>query len=72
MEKDKTWSRDEFLQWAKRTLEMFRRDGPVCTVSRMHADRVRQHDPALADLYLESARVNEAIRDHLVSRMDGR
>jgi hypothetical protein len=61
---------DQFRTWAQTTVRVFLRDGAVCRTSRNWADEVRPFDPVLADLYIDAAKANEAIRAHLAKRVD--
>jgi hypothetical protein len=63
------FTRERFRAWALLMNGIFERQGPVSRNEREWADAIRPYDPKLADLYLEMARVNEAIRAHLAERV---
>jgi hypothetical protein len=59
-------TRDAFRHWAARAKAIFAGDGPTDRTDREHAESVRPHDPALADLYVRCAEAHEAVRAHLM------
>jgi hypothetical protein len=67
-------SRDVFQRWAKAAAKMW-----LCAaersdyLTRAFAESVRPNDNDLAELYIASAKANEAIREHITKRAgDGR
>jgi hypothetical protein len=65
-------SKPEFLNWCRSAVYFFAREGPVAVGTRAWAASIRPYDPELADLYVRSAEVNEAIRAHVARKAEGR
>ncbi len=61
-------TREQVQTWAVTAARMFAKDGPLSHVTRDFAEELRPFDPKLADLYVQAAEVNEAIRAHLAKR----
>lgn len=63
-------TRVEFIAWAHRFYRIFASEGLTCKLTREWAEKVRPHDAKLAELYVQSARANEAIRAHIAAHVE--
>jgi hypothetical protein len=60
-------TRAQFRDQTTMMRDIFAHEGLVAKGTRAFAEAVRPHDSTLADLYLDVAKANEAIRRHFAS-----
>lgn len=59
----------EFRRWAHQAAAWLRRD-ITHGHHRAHADQIRAHDPTLASLYDRAQDAQDAIRAHILARVE--